>query len=636
MSVQDAIKSLRKSVPAAFEWGENFRTTVQAVSTGSIAVDDITGIKGFPRGRISEVFGWEGCVSFTTQVGFTVVGPTQTVRPRHGGTELRVRNCKGGTIERLYERFHGIQSKKGRPALFDGETYYLPSVNAEDRVFLNRVVDVVQTGSRPCLVVKTTGGHTLTATDEHKMYTGVGFTALGGMRPGDAVMVHANTPYSGGDGRSQGRKYFYVKHHPVAGVKVVRDVRRGYANAYHWLLRSRAVIEAEMNGLTVDHYVARLNSDREKDWVGLKYLPREMHVHHQDENIQNDSLNNLLVMPGISHNQMHAGEDHNNLRYEARPDTIASIQSAGTQRTYDVRMLSPHNNYVAGGLVVHNSGKTILCMTACAAVQRQGGVAVYIDVEQGMDLALAKKIGFDYENDQSGIYLCPNTFEETVKIVDAFAKSDEADLVVVDSVPAMVPESEMEGKIEDGGQIAAKARMLATSLPRLTKHLNRTALVFVNQMRMNVDTTFAGKYAPKERSSGGSALRFFSSLRLDLKQKTKAVTKTKVTDRYTGKEVEIATSSLHEAEAFKNKMATPYRRAAFYIRFDEERNLWGIDNLQTVCDIALSDGVVLRKGAYYSFVEGDLNFNVNGEEAYYDFMRNNPEVQAAVMKRLNL
>jgi recombination protein RecA len=282
------------------------------------------------------------------------------------------------------------------------------------------------------------------------------------------------------------------------------------------------------------------------------------------------------------------------------------------------------------------SGKTILCMSACAWVQRQGGTAIYIDVEQGLDLALAKKVGFNVEDDKTGIYLTPNTFEDTVKIVSELSKSDEADIIVVDSVAAMVPEKEMEGNVEETGEIGARARLLATTLPRLTKTLKRSALVFVNQMRANIETGWGVKFAPKERSAGGSALRHYASLRLNLKQIKQGVTTAKMTDRYTGREIEQKTSSLHEAEAFKNKCAVPYRRAAFYIRYDPVRDLWGIDNLQTICDMAVNDGVVQKKGSYFAFKEGDLNFTLQGGDAYYDHVRANPDVQAAIQARLNL
>lgn len=285
------------------------------------------------------------------------------------------------------------------------------------------------------------------------------------------------------------------------------------------------------------------------------------------------------------------------------------------------------------------SGKTTLCMMACAAAQSGGLYPVYIDTERGVDLVLARNIGWATDDEKKGLYLTPDSFEETVRIVERLTETGDVDLVIVDSVPGMVPQSVFDGKIDETGRIGEVARLLASVLPRLTKtaEKNNTAVVFINQMRQVVDTSgFRPAWASreqKEKTFGGSALKFFSSLRLDLRIVQKGAQKTKRMDHFTAKEVEVPTANLHEAQAFKNKVAAPYRKATFTIRFDETRGLYGIDNRQTVIDLATSYGVIQHKGGGNYFYEGPVgNFTVRGADALYDFVASRPDIAGALFE----
>lgn len=273
---------------------------------------------------------------------------------------------KGGTIERLYERFHGayLASGRGRRASVKTANYrYTAScMGPGGRIFQNEIMDVVQSGSKPCFQVKTAGGLTITASADHKFWTGASYVALKDLLVGDTVMVHTNVrPKKAQRRRPVTRKYLYVHNHPVAGRKTVRP--NGKAYTYHRLCRSRAVVEAGLNGLALDDYVEILNSMSSTEMIscGMIFLGREEHVHHLDENPRNDSPENLTVMLREDHYSHHLADHYDqDFRPKAIPDTITSITPVGERMTYDISMRSPHNNFVADGFVVHNSGKSAL------------------------------------------------------------------------------------------------------------------------------------------------------------------------------------------------------------------------------------------------------------------------------------
>lgn len=273
-----------------------------------------------------------------------------------------------------------------------------------------------------------------------------------------------------------------------------------------------------------------------------------------------------------------------------------------------------------------SSGKTTLCLMACAQAQRDGLLPAYLDAERGVDLSYATKLGFDWEDRKKGLYMTPSSFEECATAINELAKCGEIDLIVVDSVPGMVPETILEGDINDEGAIAARARKLAGFMPKIAKVVDQhnVALVFVNQMRKRpAESRF--DFGPKEQTAGGSALRFFSSLRIDMDQVRRgSVTKKKV-NPFTGKEEDVPVASLHRAEAFKNKIAVPYKKLDFFIRYDDEQNVYGIDNLQSIIDLAVVQGLIEAKGAWFSYTGADgENFKAQGKEGMYSHLLKNP------------
>jgi recombination protein RecA len=285
------------------------------------------------------------------------------------------------------------------------------------------------------------------------------------------------------------------------------------------------------------------------------------------------------------------------------------------------------------------SSKTTLCIAACAKAQRHGLFAAYVDVERGLDLVHAARLGFDYKNPKKGLYITPNTFEETMRIVTTLAETGECDLIIVDSVPGMVPEAELEGEITDVVQIGHRARLLASILPKLTKVIDKsnTALVLVNQMRYRIVTGWGAKFdhGPKEQASGGAALRFYSSLRVNMTLKKKGVITKEGVNMLTGKAEEIPIGNLHYCEAFKNKCAAPYRDLPFYLRYDPDGE-YGMDNLQTVIMIAQVKGLFTKKGNHTAYKGEKYNFSVQGDGAVHNLLREKPEIEVEIRDTLGL
>ncbi len=285
-----------------------------------------------------------------------------------------------------------------------------------------------------------------------------------------------------------------------------------------------------------------------------------------------------------------------------------------------------------------SSGKTTLCISACAQAQRVGLYASYLDPERGLDLGYATRLHFDFTDENKGAYMAPRSFEDTMVLLEGLIDEVKSDIIVVDSVPALVPQDEIEGSISDGSPIAIRARMLSAALPKLAKKVAQTkiALVFVNQVRMKVETGWTpNRGRPTETTPGGSALRFYASLRLQLKQLKKDNTVKKEMDPVSGKEIERPIQARQHATAVKNKVSDPYQQTEFYIRFDKDNDIYGIDNLQTIIDAAIAQEIIDKKsGGHMAYKSDTHNFRVQGEYSLYLHLLNNPDVTTEIREAL--
>jgi recombination protein RecA len=251
-----------------------------------------------------------------------------------------------------------------------------------------------------------------------------------------------------------------------------------------------------------------------------------------------------------------------------------------------------------------SSGKTTLCLHLVANVQRAGGVAAFVDAEHALDIEYAKRLGVDIEN---LLVSQPDTGEQALEIVEILVRSGAVDLVVIDSVAALVPKAEIEGEMGDS-HMGLQARLMSQALRKLAGAINRTncAVVFINQLREKIGVMFGNP----ETTTGGKALKFYASLRLDIRRIGPV------------KEREAVIGSHVRVKVVKNKVAPPFKQAEFDVMFDE-----GISHTGLVVDIASEAGIIQKSGAWYSY--GDQRIGQGRENAKL-FLKDNVALLAEI------
>jgi recombination protein RecA len=254
------------------------------------------------------------------------------------------------------------------------------------------------------------------------------------------------------------------------------------------------------------------------------------------------------------------------------------------------------------------SGKTTLCQHIIAEAQRDGGIAAFIDVEHVLDPTYAAKCGVDVEE---LLISQPDTAEQALEITEALVRSGAVDVVVVDSVAALVPRAEIEGEMGDQ-HVALQARLMSQALRKLTGAIKRskTAVIFTNQLRMKVGVLFGNP----ETTPGGRALKFYSSVRLDIRRVQSIKAGTEVIGNRTKVWVK------------KNKVAPPFKKAEFDIMYDE-----GISREGDLIDVAVEMGLLDKKGAYFSYGETKL---AQGRENAKAFLRENPQLAQEISDKV--
>jgi len=225
-----------------------------------------------------------------------------------------------------------------------------------------------------------------------------------------------------------------------------------------------------------------------------------------------------------------------------------------------------------------SSGKTTLCLHVVANAQRAGGVAAYIDAEHALDTDYAQKLGVDIEN---LLVSQPDTGEQALEICEILVRSGAVDIVVVDSVAALVPKAEIEGEMGDS-HVGLQARLMSQALRKLTGAIARskTSVVFINQLREKIGVMFGNP----ETTTGGKALKFYASVRLDIRRIGPV------------KEKEDVIGSHVRVKVVKNKVAPPFKQAEFDIMYAE-----GISHTSLLVDIGSESGIIEKSGAWYSY-----------------------------------
>ncbi|HEX5394904.1 MAG TPA: recombinase RecA [Candidatus Saccharimonadales bacterium] len=253
------------------------------------------------------------------------------------------------------------------------------------------------------------------------------------------------------------------------------------------------------------------------------------------------------------------------------------------------------------------SGKTTVCLHAVAEIQKSGGTAAYVDAEHALDPAYAKRLGVDIDK---LLISQPDSGEQGLEVVETLVRSNAVDIIVVDSVAALVPQAEIEGDMGDA-VMGMQARLMSQALRKLTGVISRTkcTVIFVNQLRMKIGVMFGNP----ETTTGGQALKFYSSVRMDIRR----ISQIKKGDAVIGNHVRV--------KIVKNKVAPPFREAEFDIMYNE-----GISREGDLIDLAAANEVVDKAGAWYEYNGQKI---AQGREAAKQYLRDNPKTFDEIAKK---
>ncbi|MBL9149478.1 MAG: recombinase RecA [Phycisphaerae bacterium] len=258
-----------------------------------------------------------------------------------------------------------------------------------------------------------------------------------------------------------------------------------------------------------------------------------------------------------------------------------------------------------------SSGKTTLALTVVANAQRAGGTAAFIDAEHALDPSWAKRLGVNLDE---MLVSQPDTGEQALEICELLVRSNAIDIIVVDSVAALIPKAEIEGEMGDS-HVGLQARLMSQALRKLTGAISKseTIVIFINQLREKIGVMFGSP----ETTTGGRALKFYSSVRIDIRRIGSI------------KDGEANVGNRVRAKVVKNKIAPPFREAEFDIMFDE-----GISTSGDLVDLAVADGIIEKSGAWFSHGATRLG---QGRENAKAFLRQNPdlfsEIRTAVLRK---
>src|SRR5437868_2578336 len=255
-----------------------------------------------------------------------------------------------------------------------------------------------------------------------------------------------------------------------------------------------------------------------------------------------------------------------------------------------------------------SSGKTTVCLHAVAEVQKSGGTAAYVDAEHALDPAYAKRLGVDVDK---LLISQPDSGEQALEVVETLVRSNAVDIIVVDSVAALVPQAEIEGDMGDA-HMGLQARLMSQALRKLTGVISRSkaTVVFINQIRMKIGVMFGNP----ETTTGGNALKFYASVRMDIRR----IAQIKQGEEIIGNRTRV--------KVVKNKVAPPFRQAEFDIMYNE-----GISKSGDVLDLAVEKGIVEKSGAWFAYKGEKV---AQGREAAKKYLEDNPKVEAEIAKQV--
>lgn len=558
------------------------------ISTGSIGFDWITlGVGGFVKGRMYELMGWDGCLAEDTYIKFINVRPDGIVQ-----------DCKGSTIKNLYKRFH-TRTDKTINTIFN-----VISINENNRILRNEIADVVKSGKKECFNLTTSLGFNIKATKDHKFYTGETYVTLESLKVGDTIYVHNNTTC-----KIKKKTRAKKKHYTETTVKwYYRESKRKIVNGclYYRERVCRLMYEAYMNNVSYEDYIKMLNTQQcipDNWWT----IPDGYQVHHIDEDTKNNSFENLQLYTCSDHSRHHSFIRHNDLRFRVVPDIITNIASVGEMETYDIKCYSPYHNFIAEGIVVHNSGKSTICGHAVAECQKAGGKALIIDGEHAIDKKYLIALGVD----TSKLLISqPASGEEGFKIAEEIMNTGEIDLCIIDSDSSLIPKScIIDGDIGDS-TIGKKARLNSNAYPRIKNALvqNKVCVLITSQYREKIGAL----YSDPKTTQGGHALKFYADCRIEVSKSL-------------AKDGDITYGNITKVKTIKNRVAPPYRSVKFDIVYGK-----GIDKIAEIIELGVDLKVIEKSGTWYSF-EGT---NLGQMSAMKDLLNDNEELYIALKRAI--
>ena len=255
-----------------------------------------------------------------------------------------------------------------------------------------------------------------------------------------------------------------------------------------------------------------------------------------------------------------------------------------------------------------SSGKTTLALSVVGQAQKRGGIAAFIDAEHALDAEYARKLGVDIDN---LLVSQPDSGEQALEIAEMLVRSNAVDIIVVDSVAALVPKAELEGEMGDS-HVGLQARLMSQALRKLTAIVakSKTCLIFINQIREKIGVMFGNP----ETTTGGRALKFYASVRIDIRR---------IASLKDGEEV---TGARAKVKVVKNKCAAPFRQAEFDIDYGE-----GISRTGELVDLGVEHKLVVKSGAWYSY--GDLRLG-QGRENSKQFLKDNPDLAEEIEMKI--
>ena len=298
-----------------------------------------------------------------------------------------------------------------------------------------------------------------------------------------------------------------------------------------------------------------------------------------------------------------------------------SIMKLGEAKKIDVELLPSGSlsldlalggGYPKGRIIEiygpESSGKTTLALHAIAEIQKQGGQAAFIDAEHALDPAYAKKIGVKTED---LLISQPDNGEQALEICETLVRSSAVDLIVVDSVAALVPQAEIDGDMGDA-QMGLQARLMSQAMRKLTGIISKSkaTVIFINQIRMKIGVMFGNP----ETTTGGNALKFYASVRMDIRR----IGQIKAGENISGNRTKV--------KVVKNKIAAPFRTAEFDIMYNE-----GISKTGDILDLAVNYGVIEKSGAFLKYKGETLG---QGREAVKNLFREKPELMEEIEKQV--